>query len=319
MPVPAERRAPSRFSLVAAFAAVYLVWGSTYLAIRIAIETLPPFLMAGTRFLLAGTLLYGVMRLRGEPRPARLHWRSAAIIGGFMLLGGNGGVTWAEQWVTSGVAALIAAMVPLWMVLIDWLRPGGVRPNRGVVAGLALGLAGMVLLVGLGAPGSTGRVDPAGAGALILAGVLWAIGSLYSRRARLPASHLQGISMEMLAGGALLLLAGTVTGEWGRLDLAAISTRSLLAVGYLLLFGSLIGFSSYVWLLQVTTVARASTYAYVNPVVAVFLGWALAGEPLTPRTLIAAAVIVAAVVIITTYRAQAAPPQPPQTEHMRAK
>ena len=295
---------PARLNVLAAFAAVYVIWGSTYLGIRFAIETLPPFLMAGARFLIAGTLLGGMMRLRGAPRPSLAQWGSASVIGGFMLLGGNGVVTWAEQRVPSGIAALMIATVPLWMVTLDWMQPGGMRPNGRVVAGVVLGFAGMVLLASPGELAGSKGVDPVGAGALVLAALLWSIGSLYSRRASLPGAPLQGIAMEMLAGGVLLTLTGMATGEWARIDLAAVSLRSVLALGYLTIFGSLVAFSAYVWLLKVTTPARAATYAYVNPVVAVFLGWALAGEPLAPRTFLAMAIIVAAVVITTIYREQ---------------
>jgi drug/metabolite transporter (DMT)-like permease len=297
MPIPRAR-------LLAAFAAVYLIWGSTYLAIRLAIETLPPFTMAAVRFLIAGTLLYSWLRLHKTAPPTRIHWRSAAVVGGLMLMGGNGGVTWAEQRVPSGLAALLIATVPVWMVILEALRPGGTRPTRRIGVGLALGLAGIALLIGPVNLAGGERVDPLGAGVLLLAALSWAGGSLYSRRAPLPAVPLLGTAMEMLAGGALLLLASGLTGEWGRLDVAAVSSRSLLALGYLVIFGSLLGFTAYVWLLRNTTPARASTYAYVNPMVAVFLGWAFAGESLTWQMLLAAAVIVAAVVLINTSRVQ---------------
>jgi drug/metabolite transporter (DMT)-like permease len=289
----------SRLRVVLAFAAIYLIWGSTYLAIRFAIETLPPLLMAGTRFVVAGTLLYSWTRLRGAPRPARLHWSAAAIVGGLMLLGGNGGVSWAEQRVFSSLAALLIATVPLWMALLDWRRRGGVRPSGGGAVGLIFGFVGVALLVSPGELAGSSHMDPVGAIVLLLAALSWAAGSLYSRQAQLPGSPLLAISMEMLAGGVLLLAAGLVTGEGARLELSQVSPRSVLALGYLIVFGSLMAFSAYIWLLRVSTPARASTYAYVNPVVAVFLGWALGGEPLTLRTLLAAAVIVAAVVIIT--------------------
>ena len=290
--------------MIAAFAAIYFIWGSTYLAIRFAIETLPPFLMASTRFIVAGAVLYGWARLVGAPRPTRFHWSAAAVVGGLLLLGGNGGVVWAEQSVPSGLTALLVAMAPVWMALLDWARRGGVRPNGGASVGLALGFAGVVLLVGPDELVGGGQVNPIGALVLMLASLSWAAGSLYSRYARLPDSPMLATGMEMLAGGALLLIAGSVAGEWARIGYSAVSLHSILALGYLIVFGSLIGFTAYTWLLRVTTLARASTYAYVNPVVAVFLGWALAGEPITFRTLLAAAVIVAAVVIITGYQAR---------------
>jgi len=294
-----------------AFAAVYLLWGSTYLAIRFAIESLPPFWMAATRFLVAGAILYAWARWRGEPAPLRLHWRSALIVGGLLLLGGNGGVVWAEQRVPSGLAALLVGTVPLWMVMLDGAGRGWKRPPVQVLAGVAIGLLGVALLVGPGRFAGGHRVDPVGAAVLIVASLSWTAGSLYSRRAPLPSSPLLGTAMEMLGGGACLAIAGLVAGEWQRLDLAAASPRSLLAVGYLVVFGSLVGFTAYVWLLKVSTPPLVATYAYVNPVVAVFLGWAFAGEPVTGRTLVAAAVIVGAVMLITTYRAK---PQPVTVE-----
>ena len=294
---------PPRWRVVTAFAAVYLIWGSTYLAIRIAVETMPPFLMASIRFLIAGAILYAWTRWRGTPQPTRSHWFAATIVGGLLLLGGNGGVVWAAQHVPSGLTALLIATVPLWMALLNWLRPGGVKPSYGVIAGLMLGFIGIALLIGPSKLSSGHHVDSLGATVLIVASLSWAAGSLYSRRAQLPASPLLATGMEMLAGGALLLIAGLLFGEWTRFELSAPSLRSWLALSYLTFFGALIGFTAYIWLLRVTTPAQASTYAYVNPVVAIFLGWAFAGEPLTSRTLLAAAIIVAAVVVITTQRA----------------
>jgi drug/metabolite transporter (DMT)-like permease len=312
------RSAPSPWLVIAAFAAIYLIWGSTYLAIRFAIETMPPLIMAGVRFLIAGGLLYGWTRLRGTPRPTGTNWRAAALIGALLLLGGNGAVTWAEQWVPSGLAALLIATEPLWIVLLAWLW-GGDRPSLGIAVGLALGLVGIVLLIGPGELVGGPHIDPVGALAVLIASVSWAAGSLYSRRAPLPAAPLLGTGMEMLVGGTLLLLAGLATGEAAQLHLEALSLRSALALTYLIVFGSIVAFSAYVWLLRVVTPARASTYAYVNPVVAVFLGWALAGEAITPLTLVAAAVIVTAVALIVMQQARgsARPPQeiaPPEPD-----
>ena len=292
---------PSRASVVAAFAAVYTIWGSTYLAILFAIETIPPFLMAGVRFLIAGAVLYAWVRLRGAQRPPRQAWKHALVIGGLLLLGGNGAVVWAEQSVPSGVAALLVASVPFWMVLLDWLRPGGVRPTLGVLAGLLFGFGGIALLVGPGELGG-GGVPPLGAAVLVVGSFAWSVGSIYSRGVPHPEPPLLGTAMEMLCGGALLVAFGLLTGEGARLALDAVTLRSLLALLYLIVFGSLIGYSAYVFLLKVSTPARVSTYAYVNPVVAVLLGWAFAGEPLTMRVLMASAVIIGSVVVITTAR-----------------
>ncbi len=301
----AHARTAARAEIVLAFAAVYVLWGSTYLAIRFGVETIPPFLMAGLRHLTAGALLYGWLRLRGTPRPEPRHWRAAAIVGGLLLLGGNGLVTWAEQRVPSGLAALIVASVPIWMTVLDGIQRRE-RPHGVVIAGLAMGLAGIAFLVAPGQFAGGARVDPLGAAALLTAALLWAIGSLYSRRATLPSSTLLATAMEMIAGGAILLAAAGLTREWQGFSLAAVSTRSLLALGYLIVAGSLLGFSAYIFLLGATTPARVSTYAYVNPLVAVFLGWLLAGEAVTPRTLVAAVVIVAAVALIIRHGARRA-------------
>ena len=282
-----------------AMLSVYIVWGSTYLAIRFAVQTMPPFLMAGFRFLVAGAILYVWRRLSGDARPRRVHWRSAVIVGLFLLLGGNGGVVWAEQRVVSGVAALMVGATPLWMVLIDWVR-GVYRPSWVTVAGVLVGFAGIALLIGPAElTGLHGSIDPLGAGVLLFASLAWAIGSLYSRNAELPDSPLLGTSMEMLAGGAALAVVGTLSGEWTRVNLAGVSTSSLLGLIYLIFFGSLVGFTAYTWLLRVAPTTLVSTYAYVNPVVAILVGNLIAKEPLTPRVMLAASVIVGAVALIT--------------------
>jgi drug/metabolite transporter (DMT)-like permease len=282
---------------------VYIAWGSTYLAIRFAVETMPPFLMAGTRFLIAGAILYLWRRLAGDPAPQRIEWRSAAVVGFFLLVGGNGSVVWAEQFVASGIAALLVASAPLWMVLIDMLRPAGRRPGWITVLGVVAGFAGIALLVGPKAlPGNSSGVDPLGAGVLTLAAFLWAAGSLYSREAPLPASPFLGTSMEMLAGGAGLFLLGTLAGEWGRLSLADITPRSLWGLAYLIVFGSMVGFAAYTWLLRNAPTPLVSTYAYVNPLVAIIVGNLLAHEPLTPRMLFATAIILGSVAVITAAR-----------------
>ncbi len=293
---------PTRLALFVAFAIVYVVWGSTYLAIRFAIETLPPFLMASGRFLVAGAMLYAWSRLLGgAARPTRAQWRATAVVGLLLLLGGNGLVVWAEQRVPSGIAALVVGIVPCFMVLLDWLRPGGVRPTPRVVTGLVLGLGGLVWLVGPDTVMGGGRVDFLGAVALVLASLSWAVGSIYSRHTPMPSPFLSS-GMQMLAGGGALLVLGVALGEPWAFDAAAVTARSVLGWVYLIVFGSIVGFSAYIWLLRASTPARVSTYAYVNPIVAVFLGWLLADEPLTARTLVAAAIIVSGVVLITLTR-----------------
>jgi drug/metabolite transporter (DMT)-like permease len=287
-----------RWRLISALAAVYVIWGSTYLAIRFAVETLPPFLMAGIRFMLSGGVLYAWARWRGVGKPDWLHWRSAFIIGTLLLLGGNGGVVWAEQFVPSGLTALLVTSEPFWVVLLVWLMPGGHRPTGGVVLGMFLGLLGIILLVGPGHLLDGRGVHLGGAFVLFLASLSWAAGSLYSSKARLPDSAVLSTGMQMLAGGIVLTIFGMLMGDWSRLVWVNVSARSLFSLAYLAVFGSIIGFSSYFWLLRNTTLTRASTYAFVNPVVAVFLGWAFAGEVVTPRTLSATAIIVVAVMLV---------------------
>lgn len=297
---PAPPAAPTTTQVVLAFAAVYLIWGSTYYAIRIAIETIPPFTMAGVRFLLAGGVLYPWVRLRRRgPAPTALQWRNAGILGVLLLGIGNGAVVWAEQWVPTGLVALLVGLVPIWMVLVDWLWGTGPRPGPLLIGGLVWGLLGVGLLAsgdGLGSDSAAGRL----AALVVLAGgVAWAVGSVGSRSVDLPSQPGLATAMQMLTGGGVLLAVGAASGELGRLDPAHVSSASVLAFLYLAVFGSLIAFSAFTFLLGVTTPARVSTYAYVNPVVALLLGWGLAGEPITGRTLLAAAIILSAVVLIT--------------------
>ena len=306
--------APRRWQLVLAFASVYIIWGSTYLAIKFAIETIPPFFMAGARFLISGAILYGWARYRGAGRPSRIHWKSATVVGVLLLLGGNGGVVWAEQRVASGVAALIVAIVPVWIAIMEWKRPGGRKPDWQVTAGLVAGTLGLLLLPSPGDASLGERVDLLGAAVLVFATLCWATGSLKAKHSPLPDSPLLSTGMEMLMGGAALVLVGLATGEAGDVNVAAMSGKSLLALLYLTTFGSLVGFTAYVWLLRVGSPTRAATYAYVNPVVAVFLGWLLASEPITPRTILATLVIVGGVVLITSARTKPRAPalRPPE-------
>jgi drug/metabolite transporter (DMT)-like permease len=297
---PKKNGTPPHWQVVMAFAAVYLIWGSTYLGIRLAVETIPPFSMAGSRALVAGVLLYVWTRIRGAQKPKAVHWRGATVVGGFLLLGGNGLLSWAEQRVPSGVSALLIGSVPLWMVLLEWLWHSGPRPTVGIVFGLIVGFAGLGFLVAPGKVGDGSAVNLSGASVLLLASFFWAIGSLYSRRAPLPSSQLLGAAMEMIGGGVLLLVVGAALGEWRHFEFAHVSVHSAMAWVYLSIIGSLVAFTAYVWLLKATTPAQVSTYAYVNPVVAVVLGWAFANEPITTRTMLAALAIIVAVVIIVT-------------------
>jgi len=292
----------SRAQIIAAFASIYLVWGSTYLAIRYAIQTIPPFLMGGFRFLISGALLYAWARYRGAARPTRLHWRNALIAGAFLLLGGNGAVVWAEQFVPSGLTALLVSILPFWLVIIEWVRPPKRRPSGVILGGLVLGFIGIIVLVGPGNVGGHGDIRPLGALVLILGSLSWAIGSFWSRDAKLPESGLLTTGIEMLGGGALLLIVGVLSGELSAFDIHHVSNASAVGVLYLITFGSLIGFTSYIWLLDKVTPAKLGTYAYVNPVVAVLLGWAIAGEKLSIRTGVAAAIVICAVALITSAR-----------------
>jgi drug/metabolite transporter (DMT)-like permease len=292
----------SRGQILAAFASIYVVWGSTYLAIRYAIETIPPFLMGGLRFLVSGALLYAWARYRGAPKPTRLHWRNAVIAGAFLLLGGNGAVVWAEQFVPSGLTALLVSILPFWLVIIEWVRPPRHRPSGLVLVGLVLGFIGIIVLIGPGNLGGHGDVPLLGALVLILGSLSWAIGSFWSRDAELPRSGLLTTGMEMLGGGVLLFVVGVLSGELSELDIHHVSRVSALGLLYLITFGSLIGFTSYIWLLDKVSPARLGTYAYVNPIVAVLLGWAIAGEELSVRTGMAAAIVICAVALITSAR-----------------
>lgn len=295
---------PARlWAIWAGLVALYLGWGSTYLAIRFAVESLPPFLMAGVRFLIAGAVLYAWRRARGDAPPSGQEFRAATIVGLFLLVGGSGAVVWAEQRVTSSVASLLIGTVPLWMVVIDALLPGGQRPGWRTIAGVLVGFAGVVLLIGPARPtGEAGGIDLVGAVALILGSFLWSVGSLYSRHAPLPSSPLLATSVEMSTGGAALILLGSLTGEWARLDLGAISARSLGGFIYLVVVGSWVGFTVYTWLLRVAPTPLVSTYAYVNPLVAMLLGHLLAGESLTLRGLLAAGLVLGSVALVTATR-----------------
>jgi drug/metabolite transporter (DMT)-like permease len=298
------QKTASAGAIWAGMISIYLVWGSTYLAIMFAVDTIPPFIMAGARHLSAGLILYLWRRLAGDPRPSRVHWRSAAVVGILLLTGGNGLVSWAEQVVPSSIAALLVGSVPLWIMFFEILRGflshKATHPSWIAIVGILIGFGGIVLLVGpWQVKGDLVSVDIIGAGALLLASLLWAAGSLYSRTAKLPDSPLMGTALESLVGGAACMLVASLAGEWGSLELSAVSGRSLLGLLYLIVFGSLVGFASYTWLLRSAPVTLVSTYAYVNPVVAIFLGALLAGEPLTSRVVIAAMVILGSVALIT--------------------
>jgi drug/metabolite transporter (DMT)-like permease len=304
----------TRAQLIAAFAAIYLVWGSTYLAIRIAVETLPPFLMAGSRFAVSGLLLYGFLWFTKRIKPTARQWRDNAIVGGFLMLGGNGLVCWAEQTVPSSIATLVISIGPLVVVLLDWAvlvwgkdEKRGARPNAATFTGLGLGFAGLVLLVGPGILHGAGGLAPIPVGALALASALWSAGSLYGRYSQQPAEPFTASAIQMLTGSLWLFAASLLAGEPARLHLTDLTPRALGAWAYLTLVGSLVGFTAFVWLMKHSTPARVYTYTYVNPIVAVFLGWLVLHEEVNSRIFTAAAVIIAGVAIITVAKTRKAP------------
>jgi drug/metabolite transporter (DMT)-like permease len=310
---------PSTAAVAVALLIVYVVWGSTYLGIAVMIETLPPLLAAGVRYAVAGLLMLGALaahaRLRRstEPaeRPTAAHWRSAFIIGSLLLLGGNGGVVLSELLIPSGVAAVLVATMPIWLALFDSILSRR-RPSGLVIGGLLAGIVGVAILI---APeeGVDG-LDPLGIGLVVMATISWAAGSLYARRAPLPRSALLGTGLEMLAGGVVLMAAGSLIGEIGRTNVAEFSTDSLLALAYLIVFGSIIAFTAYTWLLANVPVSTVGTYAYVNPIVAVALGAVLRSEPITPPRLIATGIILAAVVAMVSGRPREAEQAGPAPE-----
>jgi len=304
---------PAPFGLViAAFAIVYVVWGSTYLGIKYAVESIPPFLMAGSRHLVAGLLLFAFAMARGAKLPSLPQWRDAAIAGMLMLVVGNGGVTWAEQMIPSGIAALLVALTPVWMVLIDWARPGGVRPRAIVGLGLAFGIAGVVLLARKQMNGA-GPAYGWGVAALLAASICWAFGSVFNRSARKPESAFLGVALQMITGGAVLFALALGQGEFGRFSVASVTALSFWAWLYLTIAGSLIAYTAYVWLLHASTPARVATYAYVNPLIAVLLGCTIGREVFSHEIYLAGGLIVVAVVLV--LRGGATKPQPaaPQT------
>ena len=290
--------------LIAAFAAIYIFWGSTYLAIKYAIETLPTFLMAGSRFVVAGAILMIWARFAKDyEKPQAVHWKTSFIVGTLLLLGGNGGVVFAEHYISSSLAALLVATEPFWIVLLSWLWLKGTRPNLKTVSGIGVGFFGVWLLIN-GQPTAgaetLGAMQFFGTIAVMLAALSWATGSIYGLRAPVPKSSILTAGMQMFSGGLVLLVVSLLSGEMLKFDLAEVSANSIFGLIYLIVFGSLIGFTAYSWLLKNAQPAMVSTYAYVNPIVAVFLGWLIAGESFTGQMLVGATVIVGSVVLITS-------------------
>ena len=305
--------APKRSLVVIAFAALYLIWGSTFLGIRFAIETIPPFLMAGARFVAAGLIMYAIAWSQGIGKSTWANWRTSLIIGACLLLAGNGGVTISEQYIDSGLAALIVAIVPIYIVLLAWATGMARRPIPVVWLGLVGGFLGVGTLLGpaLRFSSSGGRHPAIGMSILLFSSFIWSAGSLYSRKAKHAASPFLTAAQQMICGGLLLLLAGVVTGETRRLHPSSMSILSLASFAYLVIIGAVVGYTAYIWLLRHCDPAKVATYAYVNPIVAVLLGAAFAGETLRMRTLVAAGLIIGSVALVITaqqLRERAEPP-----------
>jgi len=301
--------APSRAALLTAFTLVYLIWGSTYLVMKFAVASMPPLLMAGTRYGMAGGLLYGFMRWRGEPAPTPRGWGYAALIGVCLLGFGNGGTTLGVVYLPSGITALLVATVPMFLAVLGWLSGVSPRPTKWVALGLGAGMAGMYLLAAH--PTTTAVKIPGHQGlgifVVLLASLVWSIGSLYAKNHQPSPSPFASGGMQMLCGGVAMLVVGLVRGEADGFALAQVTTKSWLAFGYLVTLGSIVAFSAYIWLLRAVEPALAGTYAFVNPVVAVLLGWAFAGEVLNPQMLGGAALIVLAVGLVVLGGKKIAP------------
>src|SRR3954470_5966096 len=301
---------PSNLAILSAFAALYLIWGSTYLGILFAIETIPPLLMAGARFLVAGVILYAIARWQGAPKDSLANWRTAFIIGGCLLLGGNSGVTLAEQYVSSGLASVIVATVPIYIAILAWWSGIAPRPTPIVWVGLAGGFAGVAILLAPALHFSPGETSHPGIGMLILllSSFIWSAGSIYSRKAKSVSPPLLLAAQQMICGGALLSLAGLLTGEHHRFDASRISPLSIGAFVYLVIIGALVGYTAYIFLLRHCDPAKVATYAYVNPIVAVLLGALFANETLTARSILAASLIIGSVALVITIQQTAPEP-----------
>ena len=302
---PAAIARQNRTRILLAFAAVYVIWGSTYLFIKYAIEDVPPFMMGAARFTAAGALLYALARWRGAKAPNLQDWRSAAVTGVLMLGMGNGAVMWAELTVPTGIVALIVSTTPIWIVIFDWLRPRGVRPRLPVFVGLTLGLAGMIILIGPRAIVGEGHVDEIGVLILLLGSLGWSIGTILSKGSKRSSAPLVYSSLQMIAAGVAMLITSIILGEHTVFSAGDVSARAFFSWLYLVLAGSIIGYTAYIYLLSKVSAAKAATYAYVNPIIAVLLGWAFLSEPIGMRTLLAAAVILGGVAIITLSQGHA--------------
>jgi drug/metabolite transporter (DMT)-like permease len=310
--------APKKSQVIIAFAALYLIWGSTFLGIRFAIESIPPLLMAGARFVLAGVIMYAIAWSQGIGKSTWANWRTSLIIGACLLLAGNGGVTISEQYIDSGLAALIVAIVPIYIVLLAWATGMARRPIPIVWLGLIGGFIGVGILLGpaLRFSSNDGRHPAIGMSILLFSSFIWSAGSLYSRIAKHAPSPFFTAAQQMICGGLLLLLAGIMTGESRRFHPGGMSMLSLASFAYLVVIGAVIGYTAYIWLLRHCDPAKVATYAYVNPIVAVFLGAAFAGETVTMRTLLAASLIIGSVALVITAQQLRERAEPPITAAM---
>jgi len=305
--------APTRTRVIIAFAALYLIWGSTFLGIRFAIETIPPFLMAGVRFVLAGIIMYAIAWSQGIGKSSWANWRTSLIIGACLLLAGNGGVTISEKYIDSGLAAVIVAIVPIYIVLLGWATGMAPKPTPIVWLALVGGFVGVGVLFGpaLRFSSNDGRHPAIGISILLVSSFIWSVGSLYSRVAKHTASPFLTAAQQMLCGGMLLLFTGIATGELRHLHPNSISMLSVASFIYLVIIGAVVGYTAYIWLLRHCEPAKVATYAYVNPIVAVLLGALFAGETVTVRTVIAACLIIGSVALVITAQQLRARVEPP--------
>ncbi len=305
---PAQIAKRNTMRIVLAFAAVYVLWGSTYLFIKYAIETIPPFTLGATRYIISGAILYGIARWRGAAHPSRVESGFAVLAGVLMLGVGNGGVIWAEQSVPSGTVALIVSSVPIWIAVLDWARPRGAQPRKTMILGLLLGFVGMVILVGPKAIIGESHLDEAGVAVLVIGSVAWSLGSLVTRYSKHTGSPIMMASVQQGGAAAAFLIVSLLSGELMMVKWSAVTTRSWISLGYLVIAGGVVAYSAYVYLLSTVSAAKAATYAFVNPIIAVVLGWLFANEPLGMRTIVAAGVILGGVAIITSSQASAKSP-----------
>ncbi len=321
MPTPRNDTPTRAVAVAAALLVLYLVWGSTYLGIALAIQSIPPFLMAASRFFVAGAVLLVWSRARAGSSfawPTRREWRDSAIVGALLLGGGMGLVAFGELTIPSGIAAILIAMMPVWVAVLGRAFLGERLPGLAMI-GVAVGFVGVAVLAGPTALGQTGALDPLALLALIVSPIAWALGSLFSsHRAVLPRHALTATAAQMITGGVALTIMSGVAGEFGRFDVAAVTTTSLGALVYLTLIGSLLAFTTFGWLVRVAPLSLVTTYAYVNPVVAVALGAIVLGEPIEPRTVLAGAIIVGAVAVIVTARGRMRRPAPRPADHGQA-